>query len=181
MSLARDTLVLMACSATKAPTGRGRTPALELYNGPMWQTLRTHKPFALPWANVLVLSGLYALIRATDGIGTYEARLTTDKAWHVIRQGLRAPNDFFGAFRPGIARSPWDLLDHDRQPFRCCIIAGAGEYRRVFDWLAKELQAAGVIAPGAQVLAVAGGIGEQREQLGRWLRSAGAGDVADAA
>lgn len=181
MSLARDTLVLMPCSATKAPIGRGSTQARLLYNGPMWQTLRTHKPFALPWANVLVLSGLYALIRATDGIGTYEAKLTGGNAQRLIAAGLHAPNDFFGTLEHTTTRSPWELLDHDRPPFRCCIIAGAGEYLRVFGWLARALQEAGTIAPGAQVLAVRGGIGEQRKQLGRWLRSAGAGDVAVAA
>ena len=39
-----NTLILMACSQTKKamPTGWDAVPLIDLYDGPMWRSLRTH-------------------------------------------------------------------------------------------------------------------------------------------
>jgi hypothetical protein len=161
----------MPCSASKL--NRPAQPR-ELYTGPLWQTLRTHRG-CLPWRNVFVLSGRFGFIAAEQFIQTYNERLTTARADHLIRGGIHAPNDHFGScsYRgagkcPALTVRPYAYKD--RLPFEVVISAGAGEYKRVFEAFIPQFMADGIIAQDAGVLQVQGGIGEQRGQLGGWLR-----------
>lgn len=162
-----DTLLLMPCSKTKLDW-----PAVahKLYTGPMWQTLKTHIG-ALPWRNVIVLSARFGFIYSQQFIQTYNERLTAEKADELIAGGIDGTRD-----RAGAGPSLRTMIEHDRRrrPFSHVIIAGAGEYRRVFEAVVRELRDAGMIDAGARVDQVAGGIGEQRKQLGQWLREVGA-------
>jgi hypothetical protein len=169
---ADKTILLMPCSAKKLDHA---DQPRRLYLGPMWQTLRTHQG-KLSWRNVFVLSGRYGLIRAENFIQTYDEQLTPEKADYLIRGGINAPNDHYGACSHfGAAPRPADVVRpyayKDRPPFETVISAGAGDYRRVFEAFIPEFKAAGIIAQDAPVLQVSGGIGEQRGQLGQWLRS----------
>lgn len=164
-------ILLMPCSGRKLD--HAEQPR-KLYTGPMWQTLRTHRG-ALPWRNVFVLSGKFGFITAQTFIQTYDERLTAAKADHLIKGGIQAPNDHFGACgRFGAGTRPADVVRpyayKDRPPFEKVISAGAGEYKRVFEAFIPQFKAEGIIAIDAPVLQVSGGIGEQRGQLGAWLR-----------
>jgi hypothetical protein len=165
------TLLLMPCSDTKLPHA---AQPRELYLGPMWQTLRTHRG-NLPWRNVFVLSGKYGFLYAEEFIQTYNERLTREKADYLIAGGIQHPNDHIGSIplagsgtRPVDMLRPWQF--RDRQPFSTVLVAGAGEYARVFRAYVSEAQRAGIISADADVHYVRGGIGEQRQQLGEWLR-----------
>ncbi|MGY3582423.1 hypothetical protein ACVIGB_000653 [Bradyrhizobium sp. USDA 4341] len=163
------TILLMPCSGKKLDHA---DQPRRLYTGPMWQTLRTHRG-ELPWRNVFVLSGRFGFVTAETFIQTYNERLTREKADYLIRGGIRAPNNHYGKASPG-GPGPADVVRpyayKDRRPFETVISAGAGEYRRVFEAFIPQFIADDIIASDAKVLQVAGGIGEQRAQLGRWLR-----------
>jgi hypothetical protein len=164
------TLVLMACSATKRLDGRKPMPAHELYNGPMWQTLRTHKPRSIPWSHVLVLSAIYGVISSEERIGPYEAKLTPFKANYTITRGVDAANDQFGVLQHAPHGPSLAELAMAAKPIDRVIVAAAAEYRRVFVSLVDQLLTKDCMGPRASVLQVNGGIGVQREQLGRWIR-----------
>lgn len=170
------TLVLMACGGQKIDTAEP-VPLHQLYAGPMWATLRAHIG-AIPWENVFVLSGLYGFVPATMPSRRYDALLTEHKAARFIERGAMWPNDRFGTLRhyQKPTDCPWGLLGgHERSfaPFTRVIIGAAGHYRRCFDHLVEH--AAGwpdQIARSAPVLTVAGGIGQQRQQLAQHLAAA---------
>lgn len=179
-----NTMVLMACSATKnealaATAHRQELPLLDLYNGPMWQTLRTHTPGWRYKLRVVVLSGKYGVTGASLFSRTYEARLSPQKADTLIRSGLLEQQDWFGeldgyATAPlGELASPYTSIASPeplrRLPWRGVIVAAGGDYRRVFMAMLRQLGQAGHLANDVTVLSTQGGIGEQRQQLGRWL------------
>ena len=95
-----DVLILMSCSATKRQTDKA-IPAIELYDGPLWQTLRTHLG-AIPTRNVCVLSGKYGFINALlTLIEPYEARLSQQAADRLIARGVGAYNERLGTGQLG--------------------------------------------------------------------------------
>jgi hypothetical protein len=174
-----NTLILMACSATKRPLPEGQCsmPLMEMYDGPMWQTLRTR--LGERHARVVVLSGKFGIIGASAHWAPYEARISPQKADHLIRRGLLERQDWFGEL-PELTTSPLSDLKcpttriNSPEPFRPLpwqgvIVAAGGEYRRVFMALLRQLQQWGDLAPDAAILATRGGIGEQRSQLGAWV------------
>jgi hypothetical protein len=74
-------LVVLSCSATKRHDG-GLLPALERYNGPMYQVLRSILRRA-EWPaplSVGVLSAKYGLIGSLASIDTYDQRMTRGRS-----------------------------------------------------------------------------------------------------
>lgn len=186
-----EALILMACSATKRETvDQQALPLIELYDGPMWQTLRTHlgdwfvpscdpRPAAY---RIVVLSGRYGIVNAHAYCRTYEARLSAAKADALILAGLFERQTWFGELdgKNGLAPSPLSQMQCrttsikspeplKRVPWRAVIVAGGGDYRRVFLSLLTQLRAHGDLSPDAAVLVTRGGIGQQRAQLGAWV------------
>lgn len=186
-----EALILMACSATKRALSEGQTlPLMELYDGPMWRTLRAHlgdwfvsSKHPSPAAyQVVVLSGRYGIVDAQTYSPAYEAKLSATKADALIRAGLFERQDWFGELdgRGGLAASPLSYMQcHTtsvkspqrlkRMPWRAVIVAGGGDYRRVFLALLAQLRDRGDVSPKACVLVTQGGIGQQRAQLGAWI------------
>ncbi|OYW56801.1 MAG: hypothetical protein B7Y80_01580 [Hyphomicrobium sp. 32-62-53] len=171
-----DVLVLMACSATKIDR---KAPAAELYDGPTWQTLRHHRG-AIPLGNVFVLSGEYAFVSALATLAPYEARISERKADFLIAGGIHAHNTRFGAIKPGrmpgaspfVEAGAGGRLILEPRPYRHVIACGAGDYGRVFESFLAGFKRDGLVDASAITLRPAGGIGEQRGQLGQWLRQA---------
>lgn len=169
---AHTTLVLMACSATKRTTP---APAIDLYDGPLWQTLRTHRG-ELPVSHVAVLSGKYGFVNATTPIAPYEARLSPQKADQLIAAGVLAHNTRFGEIRPGRIPGLHALVEAQSHigagAYQAVIVVGSGEYRRVFDSFLAGFREFGLVEDAAPVTHVTGAIGMQRQQLGRLLQLA---------
>lgn len=156
-----DVLVLMACGGKKLDRP---APLVELYRGPMWQTLRQHRD-AVPLDNVAVLSGGVGFLNVQAVVAPYEARLTRQLADHALALGaLHAP--------VGTGASPLVEAGSGRRraPYRAVIVAGAGEYARVLAAYVEAFKQFGLVCPAAPVLQVRGGIGQQRQQLGQWLQ-----------
>lgn len=187
-----NTLILMACSATKRITNAGQElPLMDLYDGPMWQSLRLHlgteyhaaDEYKVNRYRCVVLSGKYGVVDAQTHAKTYEARLSPQKADALIRAGLFARQDWFGELNGkfGLANCPLSAMAARttaigtpipirRIPWSGVIVAGGGDYRRVFMALLRQLMQWGDVYEDATILSTHGGIGEQRSQLGQWIR-----------
>jgi hypothetical protein len=80
-------LLILACSATKNPSEE-EMPAIDRYDGPLWQTLRAVDRHGSR-ATVLFLSAHYGLRKATTLIEGYDQSLTPALARQMIRGGIR--------------------------------------------------------------------------------------------
>lgn len=145
------TLVLIACGAKKKEDGKAHS-LYNLYEGPMWQTLRLNIG-DIPKENVLVLSAHHGLSRSDKPSMAYDEQLTPKRADQIIGNGIRTE---ISSFLQG-------------KKFDSVIIAGSGEYRRVFYEIANRMKNRGNITPDAMIVETTGGIGEQRGQFGEYL------------
>ena len=137
-----DSLVLMACSATKLSVA---SPAFDLYQGVMYETFRAHvKSHARP--NVIILSALHGFVEPERIISPYEQKMTSARADEMVA-GLM---QFMGSVQ-------WP------RSVRRVFLAGGLQYRRVMK------AAVALAAADALVDECSGGIGFQRSQLGRYL------------
>lgn len=143
-------IVFMACSAGKLARA---APALQLYRGVMWQTLRAHAdPANMP--HLVVLSARHGFVSADQVIEPYEQLMTAERSDELLGKAAR------GEFLDALA---WPD-DVDR-----ILLAGGALYRRVMHAMVDCLVRAGRLPRTARVAQVRGGIGEQRSQLGRFL------------
>lgn len=167
------TLICMACSSTKVDTDKP-LPLLELYDGPLWQTLRSHLG-NIPQENILVLSGKYDWASAGLITTAYDERLSRQRADELIRLGLNGQPDIRGARRGTINRrsSAYVILqsatDHGRRKLKNVIIVGSDVYRRAFHAIVTQMDEAGMLDPLAAIAQVEGSIGVQRHMLGEYL------------
>ena len=142
-------LLLLACSGTKLDQP---APAIELYRGVMYQTYRTHvRAEAAP--QVVILSALHGFVPAGDELAPYDLRMTAERADDMLAH-LRSRT---------MARVAWP------REIGPVLLAGGAQYRRVMRATIEALWNGFGTVP-ASVQETSGGIGEQRAQLGRFLR-----------
>lgn len=137
-------LICLACSGRKIKT-LGEVPAIDRYNGPMWQTLRAALAECAAPPEIWVLSARYGFIPATTRIIDYDQTLNDRLADKMARECQYEPQIFAGE----VARA-------DRVLF-----AGGRLYRETM------ARAAGIEA--VRATHTSGGIGEQRAQLRAWI------------
>jgi hypothetical protein len=165
----------MACSDRKKfedrPTRGDKITArlCDMYDGPMWQTLRAHYPDRGDYSpDIFVLSAKYGFVPAYSRGRPYNERISAQKVDELIRHGLHGQprhRTKGHVLRGTLAGELDNGVDYHR-----VIIAGAGEYRRFFLWLVEAAKAEGIIPATAEVLICDGkGIGYQRQQLARFL------------
>lgn len=166
-------LVILACSATKRQDD-GYMPAIERYDGPLWQTVRSI-PLDRTVTKIAVLSAHYGFIDSRSPIRNYDKRLTEDLADRMIAGGLstRWP-------RPPSPRKPDNygnhagcemasLTEHGDRPFSEIAIVGGYIYLKVMRSFVIAFQERGYVAPGASVDEINAPIGMMRKQLRIWL------------
>jgi hypothetical protein len=147
----QKTLVLMACSATKADAP---APALELYRGVMYSTFKAN---AASTQAVVILSAKHGFVGAGQVIEPYEQRMTEARADEMISE---LP-DFDAIAWP---RNVGSIL-----------LAGGKAYRRVMRAAIERRIELGVLAADVELKETDGaGIGYQRAQLGAYLRESAA-------
>ena len=147
---AKNRLVLMPCCDTKGPT---KAPAMELYKGIFFQTFAGNvQDGAEP--NVVILSAKHGFISPTAEIEPYDQVMDKARADEMLAnlQAQMKGGDF-----------PKNIKD--------VLIVGGKEYQRVMRAAIAALQDEGIISQDATINATSGGIGEQRKQLGEYLRS----------
>ena len=74
-------LLVISCTATKK--NYHNAPALEVYDGPTFRTLRKHIP---PNVDVLIISAKYGIIGSEDKISPYNLRMTNERASELKTQ-----------------------------------------------------------------------------------------------
>lgn len=144
-------LLMLGCSQRKHAGGQA-LPALDLYQGVMYQTLRVHAdPLARP--QLAILSAEHGFLRPQDSIHTYDRRMDARRA------------DALLADLPALVARLTVLED-----IEAVQLCGGAAYRRVMVAAVDELKRLGRIHPAASVTACVGQLGEQRAQLGAYLR-----------
>ena len=178
-----ERLILMACGSEKTPTPNGETLSpIKLYTGAMYQVLKKWMP-GLDKAKIRILSAKHGIM--TDEfpkITGYDERMTPKKAQHLVEAGIYGQWDDFGRAKKQFQKGSTPYLTlKEGKPYKDVFIAGGAEYRKVFHAYVTQMIEAGVIAPDASINEVTGGIGEQRGQLGEYLRKIAAEQPAEAA
>lgn len=166
-------LLVLACSATKR-SDPGYLPAIERYNGPLWQTLRTVDPDGSK-AKVAFLSARYGFRDAGDTIEPYDSRLTEEiaAAMKVGGLGTRWP-------RPKTQRRVMPSGDHPgmhinslsegcQKSFVDVALVGGHLYLDVMRHFTALFRAAGHVTANARITEINGPIGLMRRELRLWL------------
>jgi hypothetical protein len=152
----KDVLVLIACSSTKADV-QGKVPLRDLYTGAFWQILNKYRG-NIPSQNIRVLSGKYGIVSEDFLSAPYDEQLTKEKVDQLINDGI----------------NPYDFA---YKGYKAVILAGGGEYRRAFHFIANEMKKSKIVnsdmlSPKAVIVETTGGIGEQRGQFAKYLNQA---------
>ena len=143
-------LVIMPCCDMK---GAEKAPAMELYKGVFFQTFRSNaQEGGRP--NVVILSAKHGFIAPTKEIEPYDQMMTSSRSDEMLVDLPRLINNL---------QIPEGIED--------VLIVGGKDYQRVMKAAVAELQKDGTISETASVNATSGGIGDQRKQLGEYLRS----------
>ena len=176
----RHRLLILACSATKR-SRPGWIPAVDCYDGPLWQTLRAIGPDQQD-TNVAVLSARYGFIDARSPIENYDTRLTAALADRMIEGGIamrwpRPPSprkpDIYGNYATCEIAS---LTDHGERPFTEIGLAGVHLYLRVMRSFVSAFRGRNDISPDAPLTEINAPIGIMRHDLRVWLEHR-AGDL----
>jgi len=147
---AKNRLVLMPCCDTK---GDAKAPAMELYKGVFFQTLKSNqKSGAEP--NIVILSAKHGFIEPTKEIEPYDQVMTPEKAEEFL---LTLQRDM-------------DSIDWP-DGIKDVLIVGGKQYQRVMRAAVARLQEDGVISKDASINVTSGGIGSQRSQFGKYLQA----------
>jgi hypothetical protein len=144
-------LILMPCSGMKLDRP---SPARDLYQGVMWQSLRSNQSVGAS-PHVVVLSAQHGFVDGSTVLEPYDRKLDESRA-HELYYG---PDPFLKSVRwpAGATR---------------ILIAGGGLYRHLMRAMVGALIAQGKLArSGLEISEVAGGIGMQRSQLGQFVRN----------
>lgn len=138
-------LLLIACSGKKLDRP---APAMELYQGVMYQSYRAH--VRTGWEpTVLILSARHGFLDPAALLQPYEERMSPARA-----------DQFLAGLDELVQTAPWPT------DVRRVLLAGGKEYRRVMRAaIARRYSATPWINE------TTGGIGMQRSQLGEFLRS----------
>lgn len=170
-----DRLVILACSRRKRPDA-GLMPAIDRYDGPLWQTLRTiDRPGRI--AQAAFLSARFGLrdARWTE-LPDYDTHMTDTIADAMIHGGIttRWP-------RPSSPRRPDTVGLHPACEFASMAHAAGGafsdialvggcRYIRVLECWITAFRLSGWISPDARICMVNAPIGLMRQQLRAWLK-----------
>ena len=173
-ALKRARLTILACSQRKRPDP-GHSPAIDRYDGPSWQTLRTiYRDGAN--AQVAVLSARFGLRDARWAtLPDYDTAMTDATADAMIRGSIvtRSP-------RPSSARIPdctgihpacelASMANAAAGAFRDITLVGGHRYIRVLESWLPAFTAAGWVTPAARIVIANGPIGRMRQSIRAWL------------
>lgn len=166
-------LLILACSATKRQDD-GYIPAIDRYNGPLWQTTRCC-PIDRSILKVAVLSARYGFIDARSPIENYDTRLTNTLADRMIDGGIsmrwpRPPSprkpDIYGNYATCEMVS---LTNHGEHPFTEIAVVGGHIYLRVMRSFVAEFRGRGYVSSDAPISEINGPIGIMRRDLRAWI------------
>ena len=152
-------LLVMSCSARKTITP-GLVPAIERYDGPLYQTYRVWER-AAPRSDhpaILILSAEYGLIPARGLIPAYDRKMDEARAAQLAAGGI-TETDYTGL--------RMDTAGEEEPAFRSACFVGGKLYLGVMETLLIPFLG----KTGLQPARVNGQIGYMRRDLRRWLES----------
>lgn len=166
-------LLILACSATKRD-GPAYVPAIERYDGPLWQTLRSVDPRGEK-AKVAFLSARLGFRAAATPIEMYDARMTPAIAAEIKAGdlGTRWPKQktkrlvMASGEHPGMHIAT--LTGYGRVPFSDVALVGGHLYLEVMRHLVDLFRDRGHIVRDARITEINGSIGIMRRDLRHWL------------
>ena len=166
-------LLILACYATKRD-GPAYMPAIERYDGPLWQILRSVDPRGEK-AKVAFLSARLGFRAASAPIEIYDARMTPAIAAEMkagdlgtrwpkqkTRRRVMAPGE-----HPGMHIAT--LTGFGRIPFSDVALVGGHLYLGVMRHLVDLFRERGHIVGDGEITEINGAIGIMRRDLRRWL------------
>lgn len=173
-------LLILACSARKKP-GPAWMPAMDRYDGPLWQTLRsTPQPENLV---VMALSAKYGLFRAWLAIDLYDESMTLELARAAATENVCDP--FHPLYRPhwgGAVNELSDAAEAIRlrmgtrycEQFQDVCLVGGWKYLPTMRRYVNHFRSWGgsqetIIAGDARVTEVNGAIGRMRQAMRSWI------------
>ncbi|WP_245409245.1 hypothetical protein [Shinella sp. WSJ-2] len=174
-------LLILACSATKKD-GPRYLPAVERYNGPLWQTLRATDPKG-ELAQAAFLSAHLGFRAASTPIPSYDVPMTPQiaAAMKAGNLGTRWPQNktkkrvMPTGEHPGMHIA--SLTDFGSRPFASVALAGGYRYIEIMQTLLRLFRAGGYVDHNASVTVINGPIGKMRRDLRVWLTSGGSADI----
>lgn len=166
-------LLILSCSATKRD-GPEYMPAIDRYDGPLWQTLRATDPDGR-LASVAFLSAHLGFRDSRWPIELYDARMTQERAEAMKAGGLgtRWPPQktqrrvMPSGEHPGMHIA--SLSEHGRRPFADVALVGGRLYLDVMRHLVGLFRAGGDVTADARITEINGEIGRMRQELRLWL------------
>lgn len=173
MTLSPRRLLILSCSATKR-TGPKYMPAIDRYDGPLWQTLRTVDPDG-KLAQVAFLSAHLGFRAASTPIELYDARMSRERAEAMKAGGLgtRWPPPktqrrvMPSGEHPGMHIA--SMSRFGREPFEDVALVGGHLYLDVMCHFVVIFRERGHITADARVTEINGEIGRMRQKLRLWL------------
>lgn len=169
-------LLILACSRVKAPDGTLPTrdpaaiPALQRYDGPLWQSLRAIQPHARK-ARVAFLSARHGFRGAHAHIEDYDERLTPEIAARLIAAGVNThwpPNG--GRWNPFAVAEISMLGASKHKPILDVALVGGKLYLEVMRSFVAEFQSRRLISATARITEINGSIGWMRKALRNWVQ-----------
>lgn len=166
-------LLILACSATKRADA-GDMPAIQRYDGPLWQTLRVVDPDCVK-AKVAFLSARLGFRAADAPIELYDARMTGEIAAAMKAGGLgtRWPRPktqrrvMPSGEHPGMHIG--SLSENGRNPFVDVALVGGHLYLDVMRHFLGLFRERGHVTADACITEINGPIGQMRRELRMWL------------
>jgi hypothetical protein len=166
-------LLVLACSATKRPDP-GYMPAIDRYDGPLWQTLRMADPLRTK-AKSAFLSAHYGFRDTRDSMKPYDARMTPEIAARMKAGGLSLrwpPQKSQRLVMPEGDHAGMHIntmSENRRRPFVDVALVGGQLYLDVMRHFVGLFREAGHITPDARIVEINGPIGQMRRDLRLWL------------
>lgn len=169
----RHRLLVLACSSRKRPAN-SYVRARDLYDGPLWQTLRHADPDQSR-CKLAFLSARYGFRDADTPIEPYDLRLTRQLADAMIAGGMttrwpRPPSprhpDNFGS-DPGFEIA--SLSNYGEAPFTEVALVGGALYLEVMGAFLESFQRQGAVDEKATIHVINGPIGKMRRDLRGWV------------
>ncbi|MEO5326422.1 hypothetical protein PV773_24195 [Mesorhizobium sp. CC13] len=146
-------------------------PAIERYDGPLWQTLRATDPDAR-LASFAFLSAHLGFREARTTIELYDARMSQKRA-DAMKAGTRWPPPktqrrvMPSGEHPGMHIA--SLSDFRRQTFGNVALVGGRLYLEVMRHFVGLFREGGHITADARITEINGEIGRMRQELRLWL------------
>jgi hypothetical protein len=138
-------LLIVSCSERKRDL-MNLTPAVQLYDGPMFRMIRKFQPIYYNGVDLMIVSAKYGLVPHNRLIRNYDQRLTPERLPSLQKESM--------------ARLQGKL---STATYNQIMLSMGKEYMRIFDGIEK------IVSPNCEIVKSEGRIGEKLHHTKKWL------------